>query len=91
MGKISAATVVPIGAVVAAFAGAVGAVRIYDANVTEIAVMREQVSSIDKRVTTVENALGENGRDQLAAWREVQADLAKVKERLGIVENKATK
>lgn len=84
MPRVSARVAVPIGVLVTAVSLAVSVVRAIDKPDADIAALREHDSAADKRIDALDSRLIEND-----AWRmRVLDDLSKIKERLGIVENR---
>lgn len=86
--QISAVTLIPLGLIGGMFAFSLAFVRGLDgsdsANAKEIATLKVQVASIEKRVDE-QSARIEKGDER---WNRIVEDLGKIKERLGIVEAK---
>ncbi len=60
----------------------VGVMRVYWADTAETAKLKVQVDALEQRVARNESRLDESD----ARWDAIKEDLAKIKERLGIVE-----
>ena len=60
----------------------VGVMRVYWAATAETAKLKVQVDALEQRVARNESRLDESD----ARWDAIKEDLAKIKERLGIVE-----
>lgn len=82
MAKLTAQTLVPIGAVVAAVLMTVGVMRVYSADTAQTATLKVQVDALEQRVARNEARLDKSDE----RWDAIKEDLAKIKERLGIVE-----
>ncbi len=82
MAKLTAQTLVPIGAVIAAISMTVAVMRVYSADTAQTATLRVQVEALEGRVNRAESRL-DKGDER---WDSIKEDLAKIKERLGIVE-----
>jgi hypothetical protein len=86
--KLSSTTLVPLGVVGAVFMSLLGVVRGFDGqesrNAAEIATLKVQVADVERRIT-VDEARIERTDDH---FTRIVEDLAKIKERLGIVEAK---
>lgn len=89
--KLTAQTLVPVGAVLAIAITVIGYVRSFDdsqfKNQLEVVKLKADVSALEGRVALAEGRLEKaDGR-----WVEIREDLAAIKNRLGIVESKAPK
>ena len=82
MAKLTAQTLVPIGAVITAVVMTVGVMRVYSADTAQTATLKVQVDALEQRVARNEARLDKSDE----RWGAIKEDLAKIKERLGIVE-----
>jgi outer membrane murein-binding lipoprotein Lpp len=82
MAKLTAQTLVPIGAVITAVVMTVGVMRVYSADTAQTATLKVQVDALEQRVARNEARLDKSDE----RWDAIKEDLAKIKERLGIVE-----
>lgn len=86
MAKLTAQTLVPIGAIIAAVLMTVAVMRTYFADTAQTAMLKVQVEALEQRVARNESRLEQNLDKSDERWDAIKEDLAKIKERLGIVE-----
>lgn len=80
MAKLTAQTLVPIGAVISAVLMTVGVMRTYSADTGQTAILKVQVDALEQRVGRAESR--QDKTDE--RWGEIREDLAKIKAKLGI-------
>jgi hypothetical protein len=85
-GKLSGATLIPIGVLVAAVAVTVPIVRAIDAPSAEVASIRVEVGNVESQVAELKARQGQGDE----RWERLFTELGQIRERLGIVESKTT-